>query len=65
LHQIDRSPLRVVELLDLLAPQFEEQLREHKEEDSFVALVRRAIQNRLIGQRSSMDVISEALRMLP
>jgi hypothetical protein len=36
-----------VELLDLLAPQFEEQLWEYKEEDSFVALVRRAIQDRL------------------
>ena len=52
-----------VELLDLLAPQFEEQLREHKEEDSFVALVRRAIQDRLTGQRPSMDVISETLHM--
>jgi AraC-like DNA-binding protein len=54
-----------VELLDLLAPQFEEQLREQKEEDSFVALVRRAIQDRLTGQRSSMDLISEALHMSP
>jgi len=54
-----------VELLDLLAPQFEEQLREQKEEDSFVALVRRAIQDRLTGQRPSMDVISEALHMSP
>jgi AraC-like DNA-binding protein len=54
-----------VELLDLLAPQFEEQLREHKEADSFVALVRRAIQDRLTGQRPSMDVISEALHMSP
>jgi AraC-like DNA-binding protein len=54
-----------VELLDLLAPQFEEQLREHKEEDSFVALVRRAIQDRLTGHRPSMNVISEALHMSP
>ena len=54
-----------VELLELLAPQFEEQLREHKEEDSFVALVRRAIQDRLTGHRPSMDVISEALHMSP
>lgn len=54
-----------VELLDLLAPQLEEQLREHKEEDSFVALVRRAIQDRLTGQRPSMDVISEAIHMSP
>jgi AraC-like DNA-binding protein len=54
-----------VELLDLLAPQFEEQLREHKEEDSFVALVRRAIQDRLTGHRPSMNVISEALHISP
>jgi AraC-like DNA-binding protein len=54
-----------VELLDLLAPQFEEQLREHTEEDSFVALVRRAIQDRLTGHRPSMNVISEALHMSP
>ncbi len=54
-----------VELLDLLAPQFEEQLREHKEEDSFVALVRRAIQDRLTGQRPSIEVISHALHMSP
>jgi AraC-like DNA-binding protein len=54
-----------VELLDLIAPQFEEQLREHKQEDSFVALLRRAIQYRLTGQRPSMDVISEALHMSP
>jgi AraC-like DNA-binding protein len=56
---------RNVELLDLLVPQFETQLREHKEEDSFIALVRRAIQDRLTGQRPSMDMISEALHMSP
>ena len=54
-----------MELLDLLAPQFEEQLREHKQEDSFVALLRRAIRDRLTGQHPSTDVISEALHMSP
>lgn len=54
---------RNVELLDLLAPQFEEQLRQFKEEDSFIELVRRAIQDRLTGQRPSIDVISQALHM--
>lgn len=54
---------RNVELLDLLAPQFEEQLRQYKEDDSFVELVRRAIQDRLTGQRPSIDVISQALHM--
>ena len=54
---------RNVELLELLAPQFEEQLQQYKEEDSFIELVRRAIQDRLTGQRPSMDVVSEALHM--
>ena len=56
---------RNAELLELLAPQFEEQLRQYteKEEDSFIELVRRAIQDRLTGQRPSMDVISAALHM--
>ena len=56
---------RNVELLDLLAPQFEEQLRQCGEEDSFTELVRRAIQDRLTGQRPSIDVISQALHMSP
>ena len=54
-----------VELLDLLAPQFEEQLRQYKEEDSFIELVRRAIQDRLTGQRPSIDGIAQALHMSP
>lgn len=54
---------RNAELLELLAPQFEEQLRQYKEEDSFIELVRRAIQDRLTGQRPSMDAISDALHM--
>ena len=52
-----------IELLELLAPQFEKQLRQFREEDSFIELVRRSIQDRLIGQRPSMEVISEALHM--
>ena len=56
---------RNVELLDLLAPQFEEQLRQYKEEDSFIELVRRAIQDRLTGQRPSIDIVSQALHMSP
>ena len=38
---------RNAELLDLLAPQFEEQMRQYKEEDSFLELVRRTIQDKL------------------
>ncbi len=56
---------RNAELLELLAPQFEEQMRQNKEEDSFIELVRRAIQDRLTGQRPSIDVISLALHMSP
>jgi AraC-like DNA-binding protein len=54
---------RNAELLDLLAPQFEEELRQFKTEDTFVELVRRAIQNRLTGHRPSIDVIAQTLHM--
>ena len=56
---------RNAELLDLLAPQFDEQLRQYKEEDSFVELVRRTIQDKLTGQRPSVEVISQALHISP
>jgi len=56
---------RNAELLDLLAPQFEEQLRQYKAEDSLIELVRRAIQDRLTGRRPSMDAISQVLHMSP
>jgi AraC-like DNA-binding protein len=56
---------RNAELLDLLAPQFEEQLRQYKDEDSFTELVRRTIQDKLAGHRPSIDAISQALHMSP
>jgi AraC-like DNA-binding protein len=56
---------RNAELLDLLAPQFEEQLREYKAEDSFIELVRRAVQDRLTGHRPPIDVVSQVLHMSP
>jgi len=56
---------RNAELLDLLAPQFEEQLRQYKSEDSFMELVRRTIQDKLTGHRPSIDVISQTLHMSP
>jgi len=56
---------RNAELLDLLAPQFEEQLKQFKAEDTFVELVRRAIQDRLTGHRPSIDVIAQALHTSP
>jgi AraC-like DNA-binding protein len=56
---------RNAELLDLLAPQFEEQLRQYKEEDSFMELVRRTIQDKLAGHRPSIDAIAQTLHMSP
>ena len=56
---------RNTELLDMLAPQFEEQMRHYKEEGSFLELVRRTIQDKLTGHRPSIDAISKALHMGP
>lgn len=56
---------RNAELLELLAPQFEEQLQQYKEEDSFLELVRRTIQDELTGHRPSIDAISKALHLGP
>lgn len=53
------------ELLDLLAPQFEEQLKQYREEDSFLELVRRAIQDKLTGHRPSIDSVAQGLHMTP
>ena len=36
-----------------------------KDEDTFIELVHRAIQDRLTGQRPSIDVISQALHVSP
>ena len=58
---------RNAELLDLLAPQFEEQLRqlraEDATEDNFVELVRRTIQDRMTGHRPSIDTVARALHL--
>ena len=56
---------RNAELLDLLAPQFEAQLQQYKEEDGFIDLVRRTIQDRLTGHRPSIGIVSQALHMGP
>lgn len=56
---------RNAELFDLLAPQFEEQMRQYQEEDGFVELVRRTIQDKLTGHRPSMNAVSQALHMGP
>jgi len=56
---------RNTELLELLAPQFEQQLREYTEEDSFLELVRRTIQDKLTGHRPSIKAVSQALHLGP
>ena len=53
------------ELLDLLAPQFEEQMRQYKDEDGFIELVRCTIQDKLTGHRPSINAVSQALHMGP
>jgi AraC-like DNA-binding protein len=55
---------RNAELLDMLAPQFEEDLKQHTNgEDSFVELVRGAIQQRLTGHRPTTDDVARELHM--
>jgi len=56
---------RNADLFDMLAPQFEEQLKQYTEEDGFLELVRRAIQDRLTGHRPSIDTVSQALHVSP
>jgi hypothetical protein len=54
---MQKFTLRIIFALAL--GQFEEQLRQYKDEDSFIELVHRTIQDRLTGQRPSIDVISK------
>lgn len=54
---------RNAELLDMLAPQFEEALKHHSVEDSFTELVRGTIQQRLTGHRPNIEDVARDLRM--
>lgn len=54
---------RNAELLDMLVPQFEEQLKKSEGEDSFSELVRGAIRQRLTGHRPSIDDVAADLHM--
>lgn len=56
---------RNAELLEMLAPQFDEELRASSAQDSFTELVRNAIQERLTGHRPGMDDIARQLHMSP
>jgi AraC-like DNA-binding protein len=54
---------RNVELLEMLAPQFNQELKQSKDQDSFVTLVRSAIQERLTGHRPTIEEIARVLHM--
>jgi AraC-like DNA-binding protein len=54
---------RNVELLAMLAPQLDEQLRRQRREQSFTDRVREAIQMRLAGHRPTVDDIAETLHV--
>lgn len=57
---------RNAELLDMLAPQFDLELQQRAaREDSFLELVRNAIQQKLTGHRPVMDDIAHDLRLSP
>jgi AraC-like DNA-binding protein len=57
---------RNAELLDMLVPQFDVELKQRTEkEDSFVELVRGAIQQKLTGHRPVIDDIANDLRLSP
>jgi AraC-like DNA-binding protein len=55
---------RNAELLDMLAPQFERELKQRSGgEDSFIEMVRSAIQQRLTGRRPNIDDMARHLHM--
>ncbi len=54
---------RNAELLAMLAPHFEEELRQENGEEKFVERVRVAIQQKLTGQRPTIDDIADALHI--
>ncbi|WP_348270838.1 aldo/keto reductase [Terriglobus roseus] len=57
---------RNAELLEMLAPQFEQQLKDRvSNEDHFLDLVRGAIQQRLTGHRPVVDDVARDLHMSP
>ncbi|MGA7295092.1 MAG: AraC family transcriptional regulator [Terriglobales bacterium] len=58
-----RFVTRNAELLAMLAPQFEEELRQENSEENFVERVRVAIQQKLTGRRPTIDNIADALHI--
>jgi AraC-like DNA-binding protein len=56
---VTRNP----ELLDMLTPQFDEELKRHKGEETFSERVRVAIQRKLAGQRPRINEIARELHI--
>jgi AraC-like DNA-binding protein len=54
---------RNAELLAMLAPQFDEELKQHKGQETFPERVRSIIQRKLVGQRPRMQDIARELRI--
>jgi AraC-like DNA-binding protein len=54
---------RNAELLGMLAPQFEEELKQENGDDNFVERVRIAIQQKLTGRRPNVEDIADALHI--
>ncbi len=54
---------RNAELLGMLAPQFEEELRRENTDENFLERVRIAIQQKLTGQRPTIEHIADALHV--
>jgi AraC-like DNA-binding protein len=56
---------RNAELLAMLAPQFEEELKQENGDENFTERVRVAIQQKLTGRRPTIDDIADALHISP
>ncbi len=54
---------RNAELLAMLAPQFEEELKQENSDENFVDRVRIAVQQKLTGRRPTIENIAEALHI--
>ena len=54
---------RNAELLGMLAPQFEEELRQENGDENFIDRVRAAIQQKLTGRRPTIEDIADALHI--
>jgi AraC-like DNA-binding protein len=54
---------RNAELLGMLAPQFEEELKQENSDETFAERVRLAIQQKLTGRRPTIDDIADALHI--